>query len=710
MLKSENSRKSQSGFMFIIIMLTVFFVLAQGILFLIHYKVSDLMDSLVNSSISKELFYPVVFLPILQFLSIQLGVYVLLVCWLWLITISCAEIFKLNPKTTYGLSIINWLLTCAAILALNNYYFPDSFFAQLLDQFILLKRTTIILLNLGAILLPAETLIAMTNLIWLRRHKMIGSILLSVGLLAAFTSGFNYLYPRMIARNHSPKPNVIIIGLDSVRPDFISYFGNADVATPNIDAFLQTATTFTQAYTPLARTYPAWVSILTSKYPLHHSARNNLVDPSNVLLNVTLAQRFQAAGYETIYATDEKRFSNITRAYGFDKIIGPKMGANDFLLGSLSDFPLTNLLVNLSIGQYLFPFNYANRAAAITYKPETFNQQLTYALARRENKPLFLIAHLCLTHWPFSWARAGMPKKELLAQQYGDSVAAVDAQFGMILAQLKSQGLLENSLLVLLSDHGTAVGLPGDRFVNQKNYVGDAKKLKLISVERSGTAPANSLDLEHDYTINTAYGQGNDLLSLKQYHVLLAFKFAGKNYPARWVNSDVSLVDIAPTILQLLNMSALPQADGISLANNFFNKTKSTQSHTGLFMETGDSMSEIETDHIFIERVVKHEIGMYRINPKNGFLFVDQLAEVAIIKNKQLGILYNGWLLVRYPARMQTVLDKKTVFKDIYVPPYYVLANMNTGEWTIGFDSKLAQTAPVQVLLAKLKKFYGGEL
>ena len=60
--------------------------------------------------------------------------------------------------------------------------------------------------------------------------------------------------------------------------------------------------------------------------------------------------------------TDEKRFS-ITEHYGFDRLVGPGIGVNDFILGGLAIF--LNESFNTSLGRVLFPFNYANRAAAI---------------------------------------------------------------------------------------------------------------------------------------------------------------------------------------------------------------------------------------------------------------------------------------------------------------------------------------------------------
>ncbi len=702
-----------------LICLTVLFIVAQGTLFILHYKITDIIDSLVNTSISFGFAYPVVWLPILGFLALQFLAYGLLIAWIWFIAVSLAEYFKLSTNAKYRIGILCWCFACIAILALNHYYFPDSFFSKLIVQNPFLKTMSPILLWVTLLTLLAATLIAYLNFFQFKRYRKVGTGLLVLGFSYAAFSFYDmmqvsFLMPPKGAQDNV-KPNIILIGLDSLRPDFTGYFGHQTIHTPYVDNFLNTSAAFGNAYTPLGRTFPAWVSILTAQYPKHNHARNNLVDPKRVIENDTIAKRLRQEGYETIYATDEKRFSNITTEYGFDRVIGPQMGVNDFLLGGLSDFPLTNLLVNLPLGQYLFPFNFGNRAAAITYEPNKFLRLMKLGLRNRSTKPLFLSAHLCLSHWPFTWARDGQSRNLILPEQYRSSVEAVDLQFGKLLGILKENGLLENSIVVLLSDHGTGVGLPGDRFISEKTYMGDPKQLNLIAVNKLSTAPAQSTD-KRDYTINTAYGQGTNVLSLKQYNVILAFKrYGGETWPVRRIDTPSMLVDIAPTLLDLMGLPPMQAIDGVSLRKSLSNGSMSKS--RPLFMETGDSMTEIETDHIYIEKVIKHEIGIYHIDPTRGLLVMDPKAEQSIVKNKQLAVLMGDWMLAHYPAHMQAklVTSKKPgsaqpQSEASMVPPYYVLANLKTGKWTIGVTSDFAKTAPLEELMRKLKDFYGDEL
>lgn len=700
-----------SNLLGMLICLTVLFLLAQISLFYIHYHVSDLLDSLVTASIALQLLHAVILLPILQFMVIQILAYALFIGWIWFVATSIAQLFKFSHTKSYCLGLLLWCLACLTLLSLNQYEFPNSFFAKELAAIYLFTHHNQIIVIVTVFTGVIATFLAYLNFFWFKRYHWMGKLLLVFGLILsamALYERYAYLFYRP-TQIEAKKPDIILIGLDSVRPDFVV---GANNFTPHINQFLQNAIYFNQAYTPLARTFPAWVSILTAKYPKHNYARNNLVDPTLVIANDTLAKRLHQAGYETIYATDENRFSNITRDYGFDRILGPRMGANDFLLGGLSDFPMSNLLINLPGGKFLFPYHYGNRAAATTYDPDHFLQLVHDGLAKRENKPLFLAIHLCLAHWPYTWAHASQTEDSYLPHQYQRSVTEVDKQLSALMQILKTEKLLENSLVVLFSDHGTAVGLPGDRLIDEHTYQGDTQSLKLIPVNRFSSAPEFSTNYQSDYSINTSYGQGTNVLSLTQYHVLLAFQQFGAHLKSQQINQLSSLLDIAPTILDRLKLAPMSSVDGMALSFSL-----GSVKPRALFMETGDSLTEIETDHIYIEKVFKREIGIYSINTTDGLLRMNQPAEKSIIQNKQRAVMWDDWLLARYPAMVKNKLvtvsvdhQSKLISQSFIVPAYFVLANIKTGKWTVGLSSPFAKSAPVKELMQQLKVFYADEM
>ncbi len=84
---------------------------------------------------------------------------------------------------------------------------------------------------------------------------------------------------------------------------------------------------------------------------------------------------------------------------------------------------------------------------------------------------------------------------------------------------LKQNNLLDHTIFVLFSDHGITLNMPQDRLIRMANYQGD-KSRSWIKHNKAG--------------VETSWGYGNDLLSLKQNQPLLAvhiFWFARKASP-----------------------------------------------------------------------------------------------------------------------------------------------------------------------------------
>lgn len=138
---------------------------------------------------------------------------------------------------------------------------------------------------------------------------------------------------------NTKQPNVIIIGIDALRPDHVGYYNAQVKNTPHLDAFLKKSTNFTESITPIARTFVAWSSFLTGRYPKHDGIRFNLVAQDNLHLSDTLGNILRRQGYYAVYGSDEMRFSNISQSFGFDQIMGVKPSINDFILGNLMIFP-----------------------------------------------------------------------------------------------------------------------------------------------------------------------------------------------------------------------------------------------------------------------------------------------------------------------------------------------------------------------------------
>lgn len=342
-----------------------------------------------------------------------------------------------------------------------------------------------------------------------------------------------------------PPPNVIFIGIDSLRTDIMPVTASSPL-TPNINKFLAGATRFADAVTPLARTFPSWVALLTGRHPHTTGAFNNLLPRERIDTRGTIADVLRAQGYQTIYAIDEVRFSNVDESYGFEQVIGPPMGASEFVISFFADLPLLNVTVNTRLGELIFPHLHANRGTAKLYDPDSFARKLDREVVPRQ--PTFLATHLTLSHWPYSWADAAPPEIEpdvLMPSFYLDAVRRVDRQFGDIWKSLQAKGLLENAIVVVFSDHG-------ESFTSQDDSLVPFDSPEII---RLGAKPS--------------WGHGTSVLAPHQYGVVLSVgRFvdgAAVKAPAV-ITEPVSIEDVTPTVLDLLDIEPPAPMDGRSLA------------------------------------------------------------------------------------------------------------------------------------------------
>ena len=484
------------------------------------------------------------------------------------------------------------------------------------------------------------------------------------------------------------KPNIILIGVDALRPDFLSYFG-ATQPTPHIDQFLKQATVFSESLTPLARTYPSWMSILTGAYPKQSNVRYNLSDQMDFDLKQTLPAILRENGYKTIYAMDETRFSNINKKLGFDKLITPPMGFNDFLVGTMNDFPMSNLLVNTFIGKYLFPFSYANRPVYTTYDSNSFLKLLHHELQKPRDKPLFLATHFCLTHYPYVWADVKYDKDNNGVPLYQNAIKKADLDFSQFLEMLRKNKLLEHSIVVLLSDHGESFLLDGDRVTQKELYISgvDNKKREI---------PQFYPPRETDEKVNQSVGHGTDVLSLTQAHTVLSFRFFGiEGQKPHLIPGWASLIDIKPTILDILKIET-PKQNGKSLKDYIFAKKLAIEEPAHFFIESDYTPEAVYSVHPETRKVLFQGINFFQIHPKTTLITVKKNMGDLIVSSKQFADFYGPWVLALYPQHEKPMIP--------------ILVNLKSGLWTDDLRTSFAKNSPAKEMLSKLRSFFGQDI
>jgi arylsulfatase A-like enzyme len=481
------------------------------------------------------------------------------------------------------------------------------------------------------------------------------------------------------------KPHIIVLGVDSLRLGELARNGGSG-KTPHIDKFIESADIFDDVTTPVARTFPSWVSILTGRAPRETGAVFNLVPRELISATPNLAGELRTAGYKTVLATDETRFSNIDQSYGFDQLVTPGIGAVDFFLGKITDLPLANVVANTKLGGWLFPYAHANRAVATLFKPKSFVNRLDDEVDFR--RPTFLVTHLCAAHWPYYVA--GIPAD---ADQrahpndrplYDAGLAAADAMFGDIVAMLERKGALRNAIVVVLSDHGEGLAVPGDFLL------GDDPLARIEGLQ----VPVNKMD----------WGHGQSVLTPVQYRTLLAFRafgVAGYHASGRTLHSPATTLDVAPTLFDFIGMDRvvgsgkyaeslrpLLRGDAPDLARRLMNRPR--------FTET-DLRATIDVNGDVDEKAAARDGSLYfGVDGATGRLQLDPRSFPVLLAFKERAVFKGPYLLAALPADL--------------THHQYILVNQRSGTGRILSAAPTADDADAFALWQDLHAYFGEEL
>lgn len=668
-----------------LIWMTMFLMAAQIAYFLLGVLTAGLLHVIAAKSITMQVMTaPIVLLPFIVYISTQILLYAAFTWLIWYAARAAGKLFSLHPASTYSLGIMLWIICVITMFAANSLHYQQSIFALPMNDS-LAAITLKACLWFGITCISVALLIIATHLMTTLRHKsLLKNDIAAIIFLSTITAFCINIHPfkkqeRVASQASVERPNIILVSVEALRPDYIF----TENTMPFLAETLTSSTIFTDAYTPIAQSFPSWMSLLTGKTPLHHGARSFYANYEKLDLRDSLITTLNAHGYESVYAVDGQRFGDMTTKLGFHHIISPPCGASELLIGSMSDFPLSNLTLNTPLGKLLFPYSYANRSIAATYHPDDFTDLIASELRTRSGKPLFLSVHFGISHWPYHWADDHMPEHQTLVEKYRYSLRAADHQIKQFFDFLRDEKLLEHALIIFISDHGTGLGLPGDSITNEKKYIGNKNALSFLQ----------RLPYSHNshHGIDTSYGYSTNILSMQQYRVLLAIKAIGfpMNAP-HVISTRASLLDIAPTIFELLNIHSNFHADGISLVDAI--KHRGTYQPRELFLENGFTAPEISQAKMDAADILKSSIQSVLLDPASGLFYVTESAQQSMLKNKQRAVLAGDWLLARFS------------------PTVMVLANIKSGLWTTDLHSSLAKRAPLQKLLRDFERYNGGEI
>ena len=381
-----------------------------------------------------------------------------------------------------------------------------------------------------------------------RRH-----LLISLSLVMALIAGISYLPPAILGdgpasfRSESPRtapaaPNVILIVLDTLRADHLSCYGYPHPTTPNLDRFAREATLYEQAYAQSPWTLPSHASIFTGTYPSQHDTQGEHLHLDDE--HRTIAEALDEAGYRTACFANNpwlSRFANTVQ--GFEHVEPVWVSVfnlhRPILLQALATSiskPVrddgaekTNELVFSWLdkaredGSPFFLFiNYMEVHDPNPYRPGYVEPFIPPGLSKQELRNFRVENQL---HY-YPGQKEFTPRVfEMLGTLYDGELRYLDDKLGELFDGLRARDVYEEALIIITSDHGENLG-------------------------------------EHDLW-GHQFSLNNTIL-----HVPLLVRLPSRFPPGGRTSAPVRLIDIAPTILDVLALDDAPlssQLRGMSL-------------------------------------------------------------------------------------------------------------------------------------------------
>lgn len=344
-------------------------------------------------------------------------------------------------------------------------------------------------------------------------------------------------------------PNVLLVIVDALRQDVLGCYGNERVKTPAIDALAARGVVFENAFVQAPFTWPSFGSILTGKYPRRHGLVK-MAPGVRMVPNVTLPLHLKTATKNDGARMEDGDWlagtfhtGTLTEAsgllYGFDLRFEATAGHGLVVLDSPWCVFKADLLLWIAVEKLTQRFVPSGTAFAARK-----------FLDEHGDRRFFAMVHLYSTHTPYDptgrfremycdpkydgpvksfWAAHRQiiergeyeptpADVEQIRNLYYAGVSQADGEIGELVAALERRGILDDTLVIVTSDHGESLG---------------------------------EKDLwEHDHMVQTNL----------RIPLVMAWP---KGLPAgKRVTPLVDEIDLFPTVCELLGIGLPPGADG----------------------------------------------------------------------------------------------------------------------------------------------------
>ena len=267
-------------------------------------------------------------------------------------------------------------------------------------------------------------------------------------------------------------PNIVLIAIDSLRPDHLGCYGYHRPTSPAIDALAAESVVFDNAFAAGIPTMPSFTTIYTGLHPYRHGivahAGGRRLSEQILLLPQLLKERgYVTAACDNLVVQGEGR--GIWFARGYDYYSGflyrpfsaQSAELTDRAIGLIAEYASRPLFLFVHYWDPHSPYGPLPPYDTMHYEPGSGPVDLADVRRLHPDYYAAFLDDMKLRH-PDDYA--------YVVAQYDGEISQVDAQVGRLIAALKARGCWEDTIVVLLSDHGECFGEGGLYFDHHGLY------------------------------------------------------------------------------------------------------------------------------------------------------------------------------------------------------------------------------------------------
>lgn len=371
--------------------------------------------------------------------------------------------------------------------------------------------------------------------------------------------GLGACSPPPEAETPSP-PNVLLITIETLRADHVSAYGYRRTTTPNLDRLAAQGARFETVVAQAPFTLPSIASLMTGRTPPHHGVRNHPATLSSEI--ETLAERFQAAGYQTAAMTRHtwlrrksgldqgfEEYHNNKFAIGLDAR-GLSMAALDWLERRDPDRPFFLWLHFLDPH---LPYTPAHPYAVLYKKGQRADPRAKHL------RSMIHVERESFAPTPYADI-AGGPYYDLVFPYYPDNPILLDLAFwrrsrGSIFFEadyapehVKEVRDLYDGTILYTDDNLARI------FQALSTHGLEDSTVVAVTGDHGEAFDEHGLSFTHDFTLY------DEVL-----RVPLVLRYPRSIEPGMRIDQQVRLMDLAPTLLELAGVESLPDVEAKSL-------------------------------------------------------------------------------------------------------------------------------------------------